>query len=236
MEELRVKRFALIGMAGLVAIFWATRASSPASPPPPIIGTDDLGPRSEAKRTPPLKPIADPPPEHQHNRQVDAYLPYGSPQPGVFRVPGGTILSGGRNSCSFLPLNKKKNPRAATEKRPGVLLFASRQGKTNMRDNIKFSSSFPENQALLRRFYAVKHRCGRGTYHHIRFGFESAREAAGYMLATCGPLLPGMTIDRVDGRRGYEPGNLRYATVTEQLANRRFKTRNHPFTGASPCH
>jgi hypothetical protein len=29
-----------------------------------------------------------------------------------------------------------------------------------------------------------------------------------------------MTIDRIDGRQGYEPGNLRYATFNQQIANR----------------
>ena len=54
---------------------------------------------------------------------------------------------------------------------------------------------------LVKRFYSIKHRCGRGRdYHNVRFGFESAREAAEYMLSECGPLLPEMTIDRIDGR------------------------------------
>jgi hypothetical protein len=35
-----------------------------------------------------------------------------------------------------------------------------------------------------------------------RFGFDSARAGARYMLEACGSLQPGMTIDRVDGRRG----------------------------------
>jgi hypothetical protein len=85
-----------------------------------------------------------------------------------------------------------------------------------------------EVHALTLRFYSIKHRCGRARYYErVTFGFESAHTAAEYMLATCGPLLPGMTVDRVNGRRGYAPGNLRYATPTEQLANRRFKSRDH---------
>jgi hypothetical protein len=78
---------------------------------------------------------------------------------------------------------------------------------------------------LTLRFYGIKHRCGRDRYYRrVKFGFESAREAAEYMLETCGPLAPEMTIDRINGRKGYEPGNLRYATTAEQLANRHFKS------------
>jgi hypothetical protein len=81
--------------------------------------------------------------------------------------------------------------------------------------------------ALVRRFYAVKFRCGHlPNYRNVRFGFDRARDAAEYMLATCGPLQPGMTIDRIDPRYGYERGNLRYATMAEQLANRRFRALN----------
>jgi hypothetical protein len=78
------------------------------------------------------------------------------------------------------------------------------------------------------RFYSIKHRCGRDPhYRRVKFGFKSAREAAEYMLASSGALWPGATIDRINGRRGYERGNLRYATMQEQLANRRFKSREH---------
>lgn len=35
-----------------------------------------------------------------------------------------------------------------------------------------------------------------------------------------GPRPTGLTLDRVDGTRGYEPGNCRWATAKEQRANR----------------
>jgi hypothetical protein len=50
------------------------------------------------------------------------------------------------------------------------------------------------------------------------WGFESF---AAYILSTLGPRPEGHTLDRVDNGRGYEPGNLRWATAVEQAANRR---------------
>ena len=50
-----------------------------------------------------------------------------------------------------------------------------------------------------------------------------ARWRASYaaFLADMGERPPGMTLDRVDGTRGYEPGNCRWATARQQVANRR---------------
>lgn len=40
-------------------------------------------------------------------------------------------------------------------------------------------------------------------------------------FAYIGPRPPGLTLERVDNERGYEPGNVTWATRSEQARNRR---------------
>jgi hypothetical protein len=40
-------------------------------------------------------------------------------------------------------------------------------------------------------------------------------------LADMGEVPPGLTIDRIDNDRGYEPGNCRWATMATQRRNQR---------------
>jgi hypothetical protein len=43
-----------------------------------------------------------------------------------------------------------------------------------------------------------------------------------YALKHLGPRPRGMSLDRIDNNKGYEPGNVRWATATEQQRNTTF--------------
>lgn len=61
------------------------------------------------------------------------------------------------------------------------------------------------------------HYGGRG----IRFVFPSVADASMWVLSNLGAPPCGTSIDRIDNNRHYEPGNLRWATRSEQNSNKR---------------
>lgn len=87
-------------------------------------------------------------------------------------------------------------------------------------------SRSPEYQA----YQDAKHRCtnegsakwqGYGA-RGIKFLFTSFKE----FIQVLGPRPDGMTLDRINNDGNYEAGNVRWATASEQMANRRNYTRN----------
>ena len=67
----------------------------------------------------------------------------------------------------------------------------------------------------------AKRRCKDGEKHHlcyanVQFRFESLQQ-----LIDCIGIRPeGLTLDRIDQLGHYEPGNVRWATMSQQNANR----------------
>lgn len=56
----------------------------------------------------------------------------------------------------------------------------------------------------------------------IEFRFPSVRAGAEWVLRNIGPRPRGrFSLDRIDNNRHYEPGNLRWATYSEQARNKR---------------
>jgi|APGre2960657404_1045060.scaffolds.fasta_scaffold47535_2 hypothetical protein len=70
-------------------------------------------------------------------------------------------------------------------------------------------------------YYKAKQRCKMGEKHHacyeqVEFKFGALQE-----LVDCiGIRKEGMTLDRIDPLGHYEPGNVRWATMAQQSANR----------------
>ncbi len=70
-------------------------------------------------------------------------------------------------------------------------------------------------------YYKAKRRSKMGEKHHacyakVEFRFESLQQ----LIDCIGIRSEGMTLDRIDPLGHYEPGNVRWATISEQTSNR----------------
>ena len=79
----------------------------------------------------------------------------------------------------------------------------------------------PDRLPARNSYYKAKRRCRLGAQHHpayaaVEFRFTSFDE----FFALLGPKPKGCSLDRIDPLGHYEPGNVRWATVSEQAANR----------------
>jgi hypothetical protein len=72
---------------------------------------------------------------------------------------------------------------------------------------------------------------GRGITFYDRW-LDDFGEFFSWVIKNLGDRPDGMSLDRIDNARGYEPGNLRWATPKQQAQNRRDNVElTHPITG-----
>jgi len=136
------------------------------------------------------------------------------------------LKSGGSKSCKKCA-NRDRMARELLINRDVVLANlrrASDKAKTMAKS--KYSS---DEAAILAIIAGARDRCtnaknaafknygGRG----IEFCFPNVEAATRWVIGNLGPKPQGKSIDRIDNDRGYEPGNLRWATREEQTRNRR---------------
>lgn len=79
----------------------------------------------------------------------------------------------------------------------------------------------PVIATTLSSFYKAKQRSKMGKkhhpcYQHVEFRFDSIQ----HFIECVGIRPNGKTLDRIDPLGHYEPGNVRWATIQEQVANR----------------
>ena len=102
--------------------------------------------------------------------------------------------------------------------------------RTPLRERPARAAYTEEERRISAVLYGAKKRCtnvcapayknygGRG----IAFCFVSVRAGVQWVLDTLGPRPSAQhSLDRIDNDRGYEPGNLRWATRSEQARNKR---------------
>lgn len=127
--------------------------------------------------------------------------------------------------------SKKKQARRSPEERKAAAKKASLVAAKLLAERVdeyevKYGSQLKEVLAVA---VNAKQRCqnprnkaypdygGRG----IEFRFVSVRAAAEWVLDNLGTRPHDCSIDRIDNNRHYEPGNLRWATRSEQGQNKR---------------
>jgi hypothetical protein len=123
------------------------------------------------------------------------------------------LNSGATSSCGCLRRDLTAARNVATASQGGVTnhpLFSTWHGMMQRRHNPR---------AWNYRWYGAR---GIEVYPEWRV---TPASFVSYIERELGPRPRGMTLDRADNNADYEPGNLRWATATEQARNRRPQVR-----------
>lgn len=136
----------------------------------------------------------------------------------IFRVKP---CHAGRRTCCITCHNRRPDIRAASSARAKARI----PSPALLRSNGEAASATPEYEA----WRAMKRRCAENNRRAKPYYFDRGitvceRWAKSFpaFLEDVGRRPSGeFSLDRIDNDRGYEPGNVRWATWTQQMNNRR---------------
>ena len=119
---------------------------------------------------------------------------------------------------------------AAAVKRPWFPLECVPLLHYNIDMNISEHYLYPTHRAIKARCQnpnnqAYKHYGGRGIT--LCAEWQDSRTFLKYCDDVLGPRPEGHSIDRIDNSKGYQPGNIQWATQSQQITNRRYLGRKH---------
>jgi len=114
--------------------------------------------------------------------------------------------------------------RLAKANKPPICKPCHNRSRFDNRSHPKNGTGVKNNPDLLRTrnsYYKAKQRCRLGAEHHacyekVEFRFNSLQD----LISCIGLRQEGMTLDRINPLGHYEAGNVRWATMSQQGANR----------------
>ena len=140
---------------------------------------------------------------------------------------------GTERPVSHTSLGRRRDGRKAVSQSCGCLKRELAQQRKMVHGGTANRVRTPEYKA----WRCMRQRC-KNSVHYVRLGIKVCPEwqqSFGAFLAYIGPMpRPGLTVERPDGSKGYEPGNVKWATHAEQARNKS-NVRRITFRGETRC-